>query len=507
MLKIDYRFVESINCCQDDHDYYMHAETIAIDFDFDYTNQLQGYENKRFNNDGKIAPKGFVGTGILSSPFLFFGNIFNNLLNNSDTDLLNYKILFYSFASLFYLFCTLFLIKKFLNETNLKEKYLNIFLWVFGSGLPYFAFERYSMTHVFEVFTITLVFYLSNKFYKNRENINFYAFLIPQLMVLALLVKWVNYYVLLIPIFLNLLLSKNYLNNKLLKNKYFYIGSFIGTGIFSYFSYVIYGKITFNPQFVYGTSGMLNGYIGGSINFLDFIISNLTNLFIILFTKEFGIFWFSPIIFIGLFVNIILIFFEKNKKPLFISLFMYAQTFGIVLMWQSTASSYGFRYLFNLIPLSIILFIFFKSKYKYKIIDYYILIFSVAGILSLFFFETTEMTQLSTVDQLNSFGRTLRFTEPEYLIGFLNSFFVLDSYLKIFTTSFLGAMFFKFIFIFIDKASLVSLLTGLGLPVDNQDFQDYLVQINDIQYLKFVFILLFIYIISKVLSKQFNVEN
>ena len=76
--------------------------------DFDYTNQLQGYENKRFNNDGKIAPKGFVGTGILSSPFLFFGNIFNNLLNNSDTDLLNYKILFYSFASLFYLFCTLF---------------------------------------------------------------------------------------------------------------------------------------------------------------------------------------------------------------------------------------------------------------------------------------------------------------------------------------------------------------------------------------------------------------
>ena len=149
---------------------------------------------------------------------------------------------------------------------------------------------------------------------------------------------------------------------------------------------------------------MLNGYLGVSTNFLDFIITNLTNLFIILFTKEFGIFWFSPIIFIGLLVNLILIFLEKNRKPLFISLFIYAQTFAIVLMWKSTAASYGFRYLFNLVPLSIILFIFFKSKYKYKIIDYYILIFSIIGILSLFFFETTEMTQLSTEDQLNSFG-------------------------------------------------------------------------------------------------------
>ena len=70
LLKIDYRFVEEIKCCQDDHDYYMHAETIAVDFDFNYDNQLEGFENKRFNDNGKIAPKGFLGTG------LFFITIF-----------------------------------------------------------------------------------------------------------------------------------------------------------------------------------------------------------------------------------------------------------------------------------------------------------------------------------------------------------------------------------------------------------------------------------------------
>ena len=73
-LKIDYRFIESFNCCQDDHDYYSHAETIAIDFDLNYDNQFEGFETERYNNNGKVAPKGFIGTGIFSSPFLFIGN-------------------------------------------------------------------------------------------------------------------------------------------------------------------------------------------------------------------------------------------------------------------------------------------------------------------------------------------------------------------------------------------------------------------------------------------------
>ena len=30
-LKTDYRFESTVNCCGDDHDYYIHSETIAID--------------------------------------------------------------------------------------------------------------------------------------------------------------------------------------------------------------------------------------------------------------------------------------------------------------------------------------------------------------------------------------------------------------------------------------------------------------------------------------------
>ena len=53
--KIDYRFVEEIPCCQDDHDYYSHSETIAIDFDLDYSNQYIGFEKERYYKNNVIA--------------------------------------------------------------------------------------------------------------------------------------------------------------------------------------------------------------------------------------------------------------------------------------------------------------------------------------------------------------------------------------------------------------------------------------------------------------------
>ena len=47
--KTDYRLDTGIYCCKDDHDYYAHAETLAVDFDFDYSNQFLGKEFQRFN--------------------------------------------------------------------------------------------------------------------------------------------------------------------------------------------------------------------------------------------------------------------------------------------------------------------------------------------------------------------------------------------------------------------------------------------------------------------------
>ena len=50
LLKTDYRIASGVNCCGDDFDYYTHAQTLAIDFDFDYSNQIPNYSKFYYTN-------------------------------------------------------------------------------------------------------------------------------------------------------------------------------------------------------------------------------------------------------------------------------------------------------------------------------------------------------------------------------------------------------------------------------------------------------------------------
>ena len=114
------------------------------------------------------------------------------------------------------------------------------------------------------------------------------------------------------------------------------------------------------------------------------------------------------------------------------------------------------------------------------------LVVSVFAIFSVLFFETTEGTQLSLEGILNSWGHLSRYAERYYLTGLLESFITFDAYLKIFTTSFLGAIFFKILILIFGIPALNELLLNLGLPVANDDFQNYLVELSVIGVDKFV---------------------
>ena len=54
----------------DDHDYFMHAETIALDFDLDYTNQLAGYEEKDLVPMEKLHQKVYWNRNIFINFFI-----------------------------------------------------------------------------------------------------------------------------------------------------------------------------------------------------------------------------------------------------------------------------------------------------------------------------------------------------------------------------------------------------------------------------------------------------
>ena len=128
--------------------------------------------------------------------------------------------------------------------------------------------------------------------------------------------------------------------------------------LFYFINVQIYGKFIVNPlNIYYADSYRVTNYLNEINNVIDFFTINIQILFKILFAQEFGIFWFSPIIFIGFLTSIS---FLKNKELNYLTriliMIVFLYNFGIVAVWSSTASSYGFRYLFSLIPISLIIF-------------------------------------------------------------------------------------------------------------------------------------------------------
>jgi hypothetical protein len=497
-IKTDYRLESDFYCCKDDYDYYAHAETIAIDGDFDYSNQLVGNEESRFFHNGKSAPSGFFGTGLLSSPFVYMGNLFNKaFLNNS---MYNFIVIFYSLSSLFYLTFTFLIFNKINSLLGNKIHPYLIHLYILGSGIGYFVFERYSMTHVYEIFSISLVIYFTIKYRDSKSS--YHAFVIPILVLLSILTRWVNIYSLFLPFLILKLLSAD--TREYLRNKYFLLASFLSICIFAVHSYLIYGVITFNPEFTYNTSGSLQSFLEIENSIVSFITLNIKNLFVFLFSFEFGIFWFSPIVFFGFYLGIKnLLFRSKSLKSKIINivyLFCFSQIFSLVLLWRSTGSSYGYRYTFNLCAISVL---YILVNYNLSFLEkQYLKYMSVFSCFSVLFFETTLGTQLSLVSIVNSFGRTVKFSQPNYLTGFIESLVSLEAYLKIGAQSLLGLFIFSVALQFMSILNLNEKLGVISAEVYNSDLQTLFVKIDTIEFYKVLLTIVIVFFLSTIFVKN-----
>ena len=499
LLKSDFRIINELRCCQDDFDYYSHALTISQDFDFDYSNQIT--TQARFYNQelDKVAPMGFFGSGLLAAPFLFIGVILDQILS-VDQEILNFKKLFYSFSSIFYLFGSSILLHHIFKK-NGKKFSMNLIL--FGSGITYYAFERFSMTHVYEVFTVSLVIYLSEKYYDFEDSSKKYSILLPVAILLSFLVRWTNYYVLAIPFIVCLFRQEKV--KILLKDIYFLISCLGSVILFALHTKVIYGYITFSPIGVYGAEkSSKTVFTDITTNFFSVVWEFLQDIITLLTTFEFGLFWFSPVVFLGFILAVInFIFFKKSNKLLyFLILLSYAQCFFVISIWNSTASSYGFRYSFSLIPLSI--YIIYKNDLPnfQRYIYLYLTIFSILGFLGVVFFETTTETQLSLVPVLNSFGIQKIYSQPDYLIGLLKSFFVIESYLKLLATSLLGALIIKLTTVVVGYDTFNEIIFNLGYS-DNVDLLDLIIKVDKIEPLIFIVAMILSAFAVWLLSKTF----
>jgi hypothetical protein len=505
--KIDFRLKTDITCCGDDFDYFIHAETVAEDFDFDYSNQLRGVEEARHNKI-KSAPFGFSGSGLLAVPFIVVGNFFDSFFGEISNNHVNFKILFYSFSSFFYFIGSVYFLYKSTILLNLNITTHKTLLYFSGSGVIYYFFERYSMTHVYEVFAASFIIYISSAFYGTNRNL--FAFLIPLSIFIGFEVKWIHYYFFLIPLLIKFLKKSEI---KLNKNKYFIFSSILFTIFHFSLTKLIYGVYTLNWSYVYNNSEE-NKFVGeilsNGFTSPNFYITNIKNVFIHFYTQEFGLIYFHPIIFIIIFgslLNLIYSLVKKKDVSIAILFFLFSwQEFAIALIWTSPASSYGYRYLLNLAPLALIFTCYILKNFKFKFLENYLLIFSCFSIFSVLFFETTEFTQLSLDATLNSFGDYSKYTQRYYLTGLFKSTLILDSYLKIFTTSFLGMYLFKILIYLFTLEGLIAILERFGLPISNEKFQILLLQLNETDLafflISFILCVLFVFFVIRFLDIQ-----
>jgi len=250
---------------------------------------------------------------------------------------------------------------------------------------------------------------------------------------LNIFVRYSNLNLILLPplLFISILLifEKGNNNNKKLITLGFLLTllSIISLIPNSIFYYYYYGSFIPKPSLIYDKPFWLESFTIFEIAMT--LVKRIPYVFKILFTSEMGLVYTNPIIPIGFCCGIYLI--SKNIgqsidtkafSAILIGLIFCFFGFGISLhlWWQGMASSYGYRYLLEVIPVSILfIFFFFKvSKYLnpklFRYSKFILIITSIISIVSMVFFSSTPKLKLS--QKINTFNVEKSYSGNGYML-------------------------------------------------------------------------------------------
>ena len=122
------------------------------------------------------------------------GNLIDEYFNPAGGDeVLNYTLLFYSLSPIVYFFASIILIFKSCSFLNLNVEKYKLLILISGSGITYFAFERFSMTHIYEMFIISLLYGIVYTFW-TKMIVKFKIKVINILMIKSTLVRMYKLY-------------------------------------------------------------------------------------------------------------------------------------------------------------------------------------------------------------------------------------------------------------------------------------------------------------------------
>lgn len=356
----------------DDTSYISHAFAIALDFHL-------RYENEPVFGPGSghlLAPSGHVpahpiGPGLMAAPFVAFFSIFDHIADNPIVrDHRNYPGSWSLFgfmvaaASWFLLGAWLYI--NALEAIGAKTGRWMLLLLVSGIGLPYYVLLRPTMGHAFEFAAVALVFWGATRI-ATRGTINR---AIPEVcmaigLLLTMLVREADVNVLLLPIIVWGLLYLCGRGERPTLTAHFdglilAIATSCACLIWISFNLALYGVAVPGIGDTYGYKQFFPIPRGGVLGSAREALRSLPLLWPLLTSSEFGLIYSSPILPAGgLAFMLILARNWKQKKLVtvvtFIACAIYVSVpLSIVLIFKTTGKSFGYRYLFDLLPICLL---------------------------------------------------------------------------------------------------------------------------------------------------------
>lgn len=408
----------------DDLSYWLHAATLAFDYDIDYLDDFD-LSNDTINPITN-APYHAPGAGYLSAPFVFLFSYLDegNIIRSNPVKTFSYAGFFA--ATLFYCYFGLYFINNI--ETNIDKFNKRLVLIItLLSTLVHFVATRFLMSHVVEFFLVSLLVYLFEK-----NNNHDFSKDIYKIFILYFLLSITRPSTFVISLFFFLIYKvrfkyKNFLIPKL--SSFVIVLSYL----YLYISNTLYKENSIGLNL--STNNTTSGYL--SYFNIERVFDGLLSIPNILFSPSMGILWSTPVIFFG-----IITFLKKNNNPHIRNSFawVYILSFFLILfIWQGNEVSYGQRLLIGLIPFMSARLIKLSNKIFYRRSMVFSCLITYIGYL--YFYSSQNLT---LKEGKNLYGHVTKWSAEDYYINLIYEIFNIENIFSLLSRTIYSTNFFKF---------------------------------------------------------------
>ncbi len=348
--------------------------TLGLDLDMDFSNEIT---RDRYVGPNGNTPRGFYGAGLMAAPFVAIFSVIDRMagaavIDDRDQFLHTWSYFGFSAAVQVYFLLSIVFFWRSANALGTSLPKAAIVLFCFSSGVLYFVFVRPRMPHAFEFFALSLVTYASVRLWeelKNGRPCLVWGSVAAFAANLCVSVHMNDANVALLPILFCLMMLCLERDGKIdgeARRGWFRMtgGYLLLVGLF----YIPFGILNFAffdtafpmPRDIYGGDFVLPevNRIDAAFETFRTWLSALPSTGTVLFGAEFGLLYTNPVAVIGTAaIMATLAGAAVRGRTLAPTIAIGAVavyvlfSLSFVLLWRSTGSSYGYRYLYPLFPI------------------------------------------------------------------------------------------------------------------------------------------------------------